>query len=166
MSEQQGAQAAKHENFHSTNSQAGRTTEPSPYQCQGDERVAQHKGPCCFLIELGRSRCRRVAGPAGFFYENILLEPAVMTSFLPRFFKFSPSVPLPQLPDRFFPLWNELAGARGPERQGGLRAQIQIHSVNQLPVSQNHWENSHHRIHSLFHEIHVELKPSSTVIRS
>lgn len=86
---------AKPGNFHGTKSEAGKTTEPFPYQCQGDKRVAQYKGPCCFLIELGRSRCRRVAGPAGFFYENILLEPAVMTSYVPRFFKFSPSVPLP-----------------------------------------------------------------------
>lgn len=39
-------------------------------------------------------------------------------------------------PIGFFPLWNEIAVARGPARQGGLRAQIQMHSVNQLPKPQ------------------------------
>lgn len=39
VSEQQRTQAAKGKNIHSTDSQAGRTSEPFPYQCQGDKRM-------------------------------------------------------------------------------------------------------------------------------
>jgi len=39
VSEQQRTPAAKIKNIYGTGSQAGRTTEPFPYRCQGDKRI-------------------------------------------------------------------------------------------------------------------------------
>lgn len=45
MSEQQRAQAAKPKDFHGTKPEAGRTTEPFPYQCKEIKEWQNTKAP-------------------------------------------------------------------------------------------------------------------------